>query len=678
MAVTVSRALGLAAALLAATAGAFAGFMDSGSAAALPLTIASPLNGSFHTGTVSFTGTKDPDSTLHLSSPLQTDPHCIEESDGTEDWGCDLDLPNGEFTFSATEYGANFVELSAAQTVTVRVLQPPVVNDAALSAGLVSGTGYPGSPIVVSFSGPQSGSQPCAVVRADGSWSCVLPVSTSGEYSVTARQSWPGSANDVSGSSAAASITIDTSAPAVPVITRPTAGERISSQPATYAGTGEAGGRVDVFVDGAPLCSATTVNGQWSCQASDVADGDHVIQAIQWDAAGNPSGATPGVAVSFGRATFAPAKPHEHAEAPVVPVPQSTPSPTPSQSMTPEPAPNIPFLPPPVGGKSGLPPLQTWGTPTDYGASIPTPQQSWDRGNWVTGPLLGIAFVVLAALPMRLLVGMLAGRARWRLRQLAGRNRSDVDAGDEERAVFSPWLVGAGALASAAVVASLAGGLQGEVRYLRLVVAIGIGLGILNLVGVMAATKLAARWRGGSVAMRLVPGFLLVGTVSALISRTGGIQPPVIVGVVVAASLAAGMTIAARGIVAFAQLATMTALSIVAWLLHGWLGAVDGFWMSLTSESLAALCLAGLASVVLLLVPVGRFPGNTIYEWSKPVWLATALVAATFAAVVIAGSEAFPIGWMVGIAAAFAGFVVAAWSWIEFVEPRSASNPLPG
>jgi hypothetical protein len=283
-----------------------------------------------------------------------------------------------------------------------------------------------------------------------------------------------------------------------------------------------------------------------------------------------------------------------------------------------------------------------------------------------------MAFVLLAALPLRLLVATLRGRVNWRRWRFVGRNRVDLDPDEDRARVFNPWFVGATALAGAALVASLAGGLQGEVRYLRLVGAIGIGLVILNLVGVVLATKVTSRWKGSETALRLVPTFLVIAAFTAIISRSGGIQPPVIIGVVVAATFAAGMSRSARGVVALAQLTVMTVLAASAWVLHSWLGPVEGFWLSLTSESLAALCLAGLGSVVILVLPIASLPGRTLYEWSIPLWVATAFVASTLAAVVVAGSEAFPTAWVVGTAAVFAAFSVAAWSWVSFVEPRTA------
>ena len=703
--VTIPRALGVAAATLVASAGVLAGFVDSSAAHAAPLTISTPAPGSFHTDpSVPFSGTKDLESSIHVTTPDATDPHCIIDP-GTETWGCTILFVDGEHTVTVSEYAPAPAEegepgeggeggpireghegnapealedttLIAESSVTIRVLTSPTLDGPLLSSGIVTGTGFPGAGIVVHYSGPETGEQSCPVVFGDGYWSCALPVAQSGDYSVSVEQSWPGAPGDRSLPSTAQQITIDRQAPPAPVITTPQAGDRISAQPTAYAGTGENGGRVEVFVNGRAVCSATVANGSWTCQGTDVPDGTRKVQAIQWDAAGNPSGASTGITVNYGKAQSPQQPDRGQAPPPAGPAPVDPPSQSPTpEPTTPTPRPSIPFLPPPIGGDSGLPPLQTWGTPTDYGQAIPTLQQSLSQGNWGSGALLALAFILLAALPLRLLLGTIPQRIRWRPQRLAGRNRADVSAEENSRPVLNPWLVGAGALAGAALIASLAGGLQAEVRYLRLVAAIGLGLVVLNLAGVVLSTKLTSRALGNETALRLVPSFLALATVSALISRSGGIQPPVIIGAVVAATFAAGMPGRERGIVALAQLASMTVLSVAAWLAHGWLGPVDGFWPSFWSESLAALCLAGLASVVLLVLPVSSLPGRAVFEWSKPVWFGTAFVAVTFAAVVIAGSEAFPLAWVLGGAFVFAAVSIATWSWLEFVEPR---HPLVG
>jgi hypothetical protein len=559
--------------------------------------------------------------------------------------------------------------------VAVRILSAPAFTGPSLTTGLVTGTGLAGAGITIIGSGPQDPSGPCTVVQVpSGFWSCPLPVSASGTYSISVQQTWAGT-GEPGGIAGPFTVRVDKDAPGLPVFTQPTGGQRILTQPTRFAGTGENGGRVEIFVDGTLVCTSGVSAGVWGCDA-ELADGDHAVQGIQWDAAGNAGGGTEAFGFAVGEqsaTTPGPATPGGPAPPTADPTPAPSPTPTPSTTRSPTPPartpiPTTPFFPPPVGGESGLPPGDTWGTPTDYGAAIPTVAASVERGIWPLGLGLAIGFVLLFALPLRLLVGVLHGRVLWRGR-LAGRNRHVDEPAESPAPLLGPWVTAAGALGAAVLLAALAGGIQGEVRYLRLAIGIGIALFALNGVAVALTTKLTSRALGSVTGIRLVPLFLALAAVTALVSRTGGIQPPVIVGVVIAARFVVGLPARARGIVSVVEIGAITILGCVGWLAHSAIGPVEGFGPSLASETLAALCIAALGSAMVLLLPVSWMPGRLILEWSKAAWVAITLVAGTIAATVIAGSDSFPVAWMVGIALAFAAISCATWCWIRFVEP---------
>lgn len=51
-------------------------------------------------------------------------------------------------------------------------------------------------------------------------------------------------------------------------------------------------------------------------------------------------------------------------------------------------------------------------------------------------------------------------------------------------------------LAAAVGLIMVAGGVDDQVRYLRLTVAVMLGLGFLNVVGVVLVNRLGSRWQG--------------------------------------------------------------------------------------------------------------------------------------------------------------------------------------
>lgn len=663
------RGASIFATLLTLIAGLVLVAPDAASAADFAIT--TPDGTLFTSSTVTVTGTKAPDGRVEVPSLTGGDPYCII-ADASEEWSCTLNLADGSSTLTAREFAADPDAAPLETAVTLRVLGAPTIdgNEPTLTTGIISGTGLPGAGILVTGTGPESISTQCTTVQTGGFWSCPLPVTTSGQYSVSVQQLWPGT-GEGGGTAGPRTVIVDKQAPPPPVITSPTAGSRVVAQPTTYAGTGENGSRVDVFVDSVLVCSATVTGTTWSCAASGVAPGDRLVQAIQWDAAGNPSGASQGVRVAFGPPSSdggggtTPGNPStpdpSTPTTPEQPVPAPIPSPT--QTPSPTPAPSLPFFPPPVGGDSGLPPLDTWGTPTYYGAAIPA---IWSS-QWLEALLIALAFVLLLALPLRLLFTTLRGRVEPRVARFAGRNRED---NPDDRPLFSPWTVAAVALAAAILLAALAGGVQGEVRYLRLIIGLGIALVALNGLGVALPTKLSSGALGSRTGIRLVPVFLGIAALTALVSRGGGVQPPVIVGVVIAATFAADAGLRTRGVVSLVQLATITLLGLWAWLGHTALGPQEGFVLSLVSETLAGLCIAAFGSVMLLLLPVWRMPGRYLFDWSWPAWLVTALVAGVLASAVIGTSETFPLPWALGVAFVFAAASVATWAWIRWVEPQ--------
>jgi hypothetical protein len=309
-----------------------------------------------------------------------------------------------------------------------------------------------------------------------------------------------------------------------------------------------------------------------------------------------------------------------------------------------------------VGGTTNLPPFDTWEVPTDYGAAIPSVSTT-NPTSWLLGLGLGLGFALLVALPLRLLVSTFRRKRGYEPREAP-----------ESEPLLSPRVTAALFLAAAVLLAALAGGIQAEVRYLRLAIAIGLALAALNGVGMLAA-KLTGRAFDWGTGIRLAPLLLAIAAVTALVSRVAGIQPPIVVGIVLAVRFAPNVGRRGRGIVSLVEVSALVVLGFVAWLLQSALGSVDGFLPSLVSETLSALCIAALGSAMVMLLPVNRMPGRLIWSWSRAAWTAVTLVTATVAGVVIAGGSGFPVPWVIGGALVFAAVSVGVWAWVHFVEP---------
>lgn len=628
------------------------------------------------TNAVQVSGKKDAGSSVAVtvtgSGGSGSNPGFQIPADSSTTWNYVLALQNGAgFVLSGIETLAG--SSSPAVTASVDVLGPPTIDGAPgeITSGLVSGYSMPRAAVTASAkaASPEAAAGACTTnATAAGYWSCALGV-PSGNYIVSATQSLPNIGNgQQSSGSGTLQIAVDKNAPAVPSITWPTAGLQLPAQ-ITVTGTGENGATADVYLDNATVCETTVSGGTWRCTVSGIAVGNHSLIAIQRDAAGNYS--TPSAPVSItvaaaAGATIAPAAP-SNPKAPVAPiVPKATPTPTQSAETTPD-----PYVPPTEIPSTATPNALSgsWGAPTHFGSQLPSLASSVDNGNWLIAPLLALGFILLIALPLRLLTTVLAGRFHRPRIQLTGRNRPR-ESNAEPQTRLNPWLLGLIPLGGAAALIVYTGGVDDGVRYLRLTFAVVLGLAVLNLVGVVVATRLGSRMNSISGRLRFLPPLMVVAAIAALLSRWSGIQPPAVIGVIVGVTFAHGVATRSRAIVSLIEVGSLTALATAAWLVHGAAEPLSGFWGSLLQESLATVAIAGFGSVALLILPIGSLPGRVIFEWSRSAWLGAVIVVTVLCSVITLGGAqvTFPVLGLIWVASGFAIVTLAIWGWVRFVE----------
>jgi len=277
-------------------------------------------------GTTTITGTGEPGDSVVVSSNGTPVPGCSASDNVTVaadgSWTCNATLPQGKDTLTAqqTDPSGNESAGSTPVTVTVDTITPdaPVIttptdgstiNKADLNAdgkATVSGTGEAGDTLSVTLNGtPLDGCQDLTV-NAAGTWTCTATF-PQGTDKLVASQTDP--AGNTSADSAPVTVTVDTVAPAAPVITSPTNGEQTNNTTPTITGTGEPGATVTVS-DGTPtICTAVVqADKTWSCTpTSALPTGPNTITATQTDPAGNPSGSSD--PVTFIIDTTAPAAP---------------------------------------------------------------------------------------------------------------------------------------------------------------------------------------------------------------------------------------------------------------------------------------------------------------------------------------------------------------------------------
>jgi pectate lyase len=194
-------------------------------------------------------------------------------------------------TTTSTDTAGNTSAVSPALTVMIDTTAPVVPGITNITATTVSGTGEPGGTVQVMDGSTLLGT---TTIASDGTWS--LPVTlVDGTHSITATVT-DGAGNSTN-TPAGTTTTIDTVAPAAPVIS--TTAISTNDTTPTFSGTAEAGSAVKIY-DGATMLGTTTAgsDGTWSfTPPTPLSEGAHSITAKTTDVAGNTSPASSAVSL---------------------------------------------------------------------------------------------------------------------------------------------------------------------------------------------------------------------------------------------------------------------------------------------------------------------------------------------------------------------------------------------
>lgn len=260
------------------------------------------------------------------------------QADGTGAWSFTPSTPlsSGSHTWTATvtDAAGNVSPASPGFTLVVDTTAPnaPVISQAIDDVGSITGPLTSGQttddtvPRLVGTSEPfatvniYEGTTLVGTGTADGTgnWSILLNTTlTTGAHSFTAQAT--DAAGNTSVSSASFSLTIDTTPPALPVLTSilddvgnaatpvVNGGLTNDAQP-TLSGTAEAGSTVKIFDNGVQIGSVTATGGAWSFTPSPaLGNGSHNLTFTATDAAGNVSAPTAGYVINVD--TLAPSAP---------------------------------------------------------------------------------------------------------------------------------------------------------------------------------------------------------------------------------------------------------------------------------------------------------------------------------------------------------------------------------
>ncbi|MET4638968.1 hypothetical protein [Mycetocola sp. 2940] len=648
-------------------------------------TITSPADGSFlGSGSAVLTGTKAAGSTVQILAGSSRTSVCTVRSADTT-FSCSVSrLPSGpRIPLTAVQLIDGDDNLES-EPVYVDVLAPPTIaGTPVLTNGLVQGVGYPNARITLSVGGGSTWSFPAG---PEGAWAYVLPRTIgSGSYTLTATQSTPFSHGSQSASSPGVSITLDVDPPEPPTLTSPRPDSSVSPTGVRYSGAGENGATVNVFAltasgSDVALCSATVSADAWSCTGAALPAGTATVTSYQTDAAGNAGTGSAPLSLTVSQPSTARPTPSPSATerddptvAPVVPTvpPSATPTPSPSESVVPVPPAEPPAAEPPSAG--------TWEAATPFTTAVPPALGTADL-SWLRALLLAAVAVLLLLVPARMLATTVRGRgARGLPVALTGRNR--VPTHDDP----APLVTAPGERVTAAVLVAVAGGMvlfanpvQGELEFLRVLLASVVAVSLVNLVATVVPARLAARLPSGDATVALSPRFLLTVAGVAVLSRVFSLEPALLFGIVFTVTAVSG-TRSARGMVAGIRIAAVFALGLLAWLASTLLGTPTGFLDSLLTETANVAAMAGIGSAAILLVPLGRLDGRALLLWSRPAWFGAAFVVLTvlfalLAPVVDVWQTSGDVLLALVVVLTFGALGLSLWIWRRLVQPAMTSD----
>ncbi|MVN21798.1 Ig-like domain-containing protein [Mucilaginibacter arboris] len=246
------------------------------------------------------TGTAEPGSTVTLYDGTTVIGTTTADASGNWSITPATALADGShnLTTKAKDAAGN-ISAASATTITVDTIVPAAPSVPVLASGgtitnnnkpTITGTAEPGSTVTLYDGTTVIGT---ATADASGNWSITpATVLADGSHNLTTKAK--DAAGNVSAASVVAAVTVDTKAPAVPVIAGDVNKGSVNTTKPTIAGTAEAGSTVSIYMDGILLATVTAdANGNYSyTPTTALALGGHKVNVTATDIAGNVSAST--------------------------------------------------------------------------------------------------------------------------------------------------------------------------------------------------------------------------------------------------------------------------------------------------------------------------------------------------------------------------------------------------
>jgi hypothetical protein len=353
-------------------------------------------------------------------------------------------------------------------------------------------------------------------------------------------------------------------------------------------------------------------------------------------------------------------------------------------------APSDDATPQPLAAGAGAPPIgqrpaDGFDSPSTFASTLPA------FGSFPVTPTtvavtggIALAFLLLVAFPSELLEDTVRENYDRAFGWLVPvRRRIDHARGRFGGLLRNPWAGIALSVAATAVILGFADPTFGFTgASVRLLIGMIISVAIINIGISLLVMRVARREYGDTGYLRPMPGALVIVALSVIVSRLADISPGFLFGVVMGVAYARELKIAQEAKLAVLGAVFTIAAGILAWLgfsaLRGTHGS--GFWYQLGLETLVAITLEAIGTMIIAMLPLTFLDGKTIFRWNRWAWAGLYLVTVVVFAVVVLpisnnwGAMTAPIfGWGT-LFVVFAIVAFGTWAVFRFIPRRGAAT----
>ncbi len=215
-----------------------------------------------------------------------------------------------------------------------------------------------------------------------------------------------------------------------------------------------------------------------------------------------------------------------------------------------------------------------------------------------------------------------------------------------------------------------------DLTSLRVVLACALGLLVVGFVAnALTGIAVAKRW-GISTRMEIKPLGILLAVIGVLLSRLLDFSPGFLIGLLLGIALIGKVGPRDEVRTTLTKSGILFGFAILAWLVYSFTGGLltdQSFGANLFLETMVAITTEGLTALLIGLLPFKFLEGESLWKFSKPLWVGIWLfVAAAFALIVVPNNFAQVNGslWVWGIVVAgFAVVAIGLYVYFRFFAP---------